>query len=115
MQVKGQHSSVGLVLAGLCLNLFCPPGVRAADFTYKAVAFLDTKAPGGGMLVRDFEPGAVSPQGEVAFVVDYTPPDSDAEALYLASGGQLIPILEPGRAAPGASSLVPGGDSGSVR
>jgi hypothetical protein len=113
--VKGQHSSVGIgiALGWLSLALLCPPGVRAADFTYSAVAFLDTKAPGGGTLVNDFEPGAVSPQGEVAFVVDYHPPDSDSEALYLASGGQLIPIVEPGKVATDDWSFVAGGDIGS--
>jgi hypothetical protein len=108
--VRGRQGVFGLALGGLCLGLLYAPGVRAADFTYKAVAFLDTKAPGGGMLVNDFEPGAVSAQGEVAFVVDYQPPDTTGEGLYLASGGQLIPIVEPGKTAVGDWSFASEGE-----
>jgi hypothetical protein len=97
--MRERYGSVGLALFGLCLALMPARSAPAADFTYKAVAFLDTTAPGGGKLVNDFEPGSVSGQGEVAFVVDYQPPDSTAEGLYLASEGKLIPIVEPGKTA----------------
>src|SRR6266498_306645 len=97
--MRERYGSVGLALFGLCLALMPARSAPAADLTYKAVAFLDTTAPGGGKLVNDFEPGSVSGQGEVAFVVDYQPPDSTAEGLYLASAGSLIPIVEPGKTA----------------
>jgi hypothetical protein len=87
---------MGLTLLGLGLALVPARGLRAAGFSYKELARLDTKAPGGGMLVSDFEAGRVSPLGEVAFVVDYDVGNS--EGLYLASNGALIPIDEPGRA-----------------
>jgi hypothetical protein len=69
----------------------------AAGFTYKAVAFLDTPAPGGGKLVNDFEAGAINEKGEVAFIVDYN--EGDSEGLYLATDQGLIPIVEPGKPA----------------
>ena len=93
--MKGRNGSIGLALLGLGLTLLPARGLMAAGFTYKELARLDTKAPGGGMLVNDFEPGRVSGQGEVAFVVDYDA--SNSEGLYLASNGALIPIEEPGK------------------
>ncbi len=95
-QVKGRNGSIGPALFGLGLTLLAAPGLWAAGYSYKEVARLDTKAPGGGMLVNDFEPGRISGQGEVAFVVDYDA--SNSEGLYLASNGALIPIVEPGKA-----------------
>jgi hypothetical protein len=100
---------MGVALLGVSLGLLPARHAEGAGFSYKAVAFLDTKAPGGGKLVNDFEPGAMSDQGEVAFVVDYEPPDSDGEGLYLASQGQLIPIEEPNRPAVTGWTFVPDG------
>src|SRR5436309_13221941 len=98
MQVRRGIRSAGLALFGVGIALLPVSALWAAGarFSYKEVARLDTKAPGGGMLVNDFEAGRVSPQGEVAFVVDYDAEES--EGLYLASNGTLIPIVEPGKA-----------------
>jgi hypothetical protein len=96
---------IGLGLA--LLPVSAARGSALIGFTYTEVAKLGIKGPGGGTLVHDFEPGHVSPQGEVAFVVDYDYGGNDgnnSEALYLASNGTLIPIMEPpnqvGAAAP---------------
>jgi hypothetical protein len=103
--VKRGIRSVGLALfgAGMTLLPALTPWAVGAGITYQEVARLGATAPGGGQLVNDFEAGRVSPQGEVAFVVDYN--ESNSEGLYLASNGKLIPIVEPGKVI-GAS--VPG-------
>lgn len=112
--MKPRYGSIRLALIGVGLTLLSSAGAMAAGFSYQAVAFLDTKAPGGGKLVNDFEPGAISGKGEIAFVVDYDPPGKDSEGLYLASEGKLIPIVEPGKAAVPDWTFVAGGDVGMI-
>src|SRR5207247_377255 len=60
-QVKRGIRSAGLVLGTVGMTLLPAAALWAAgaSFSYKEVARLDTKAPGGGMLVHDFELGRV--------------------------------------------------------
>jgi hypothetical protein len=101
------------ILAPLCALVVSATGSGfAAGYDYKAVAYLDTTAPGGGKLVNDFEAGAISDKGEVAFIVDYN--ESDSEALYLATDQGLIPIVEPGKPATDGWTFVASGPIGMI-
>ena len=68
--MKGPYRPAGLVLLGLGVTLLPAHPVSAAGFSYKEVARLGMATPGGNKLVNDFEPGAVSDAGDVAFVAD---------------------------------------------
>jgi hypothetical protein len=46
--MKPRLGAMGLALLALGLTLIPVQSTYAAGFSYKAVAFLDTKAPGGG-------------------------------------------------------------------
>jgi hypothetical protein len=113
--VKGRLGSAGLALVGLGLALLPSRATWGAGFSYKEVARLGAKAPGGGTLVNDFEPGAISGTGEVAFVVDYDyggNAGNNSEGLYLASNGTLIPIAEPAHPAVAGWTFIDNGPIG---
>jgi hypothetical protein len=88
------------------------PAGFAAGYNYKAIAYLDTPAPGGKNFVNDFEPGAISDKGELAFIVDYDTESS--EGLYLATEQGLITIVEPGKPATDGWSFVADGPIGMI-
>src|SRR5439155_1483236 len=121
VQVKGRQGVSGLALGVLCLGLLCAPGAWAADFTYKAVAFLDTKAPGGGMQVNGDEPGGgkfgtiqghtwtdVNDQGDVAFSVQVPDATGGMEqgVFVRMADGTYRAVARPGDTAPDGSHFA---------
>jgi hypothetical protein len=84
----------------------------AAGYTYKAVAYLEAAAPGGGKFVDNFQAGAISEKGELAFISAY--PADDSEGLYLATEQGIVAILQPGRAATDGWTFSGGGPIGQI-
>lgn len=85
------------ILAPLCSLVASGAGHgwAAGYSSYKAVAYLGDKAPGGATFVDNFQAGAISDQGEVAFISAY--PADNSEGLYLASADRgIIAIVQPG-------------------
>jgi len=109
-----------LALLGLGMAVLPARGAGAAGFTYKEVARLGMATPGGNKLVNDFEPGAASDSGDVAFVADDDVAGNggdSSEGLFLATGGTLKAIFEPGQPVGAAApdwTFVPGGPLGEV-
>jgi hypothetical protein len=102
------------VLAPLCSLVIGAAGqVGAAGFSsYKAVAYLDDVAPGGTHYVDNFQAGAISERGEVAFISAYEADDS--EGLYLAAEDGVMAIVQPGVAATDGWSFSGGGPIGQI-
>src|SRR5262249_28242810 len=98
-----------LTLLGL---LFVAPGTaRAAGYTFKAVAVIGDPAPGGSKFTNDFEPSRLNNRGDLAFTTDLT--DQQQEGVFLATGGQILPIMRYGQAAPGGGTFG-GGEFGNL-
>jgi hypothetical protein len=90
-----------LTLLGL---LVVPPGTaRAAGYTFKAVAVIGDPAPGGSKFTNDFEPSRLNNNGDLAFTTDLT--DQQQEGVFLATGGQILPIMRYGQEAPGGGTF----------
>jgi hypothetical protein len=87
-------------------------GYAAGFSSYKAVAYLETPAPGGTNYVDNFQAGAISERGEVAFIAAYEAPDS--EGLYLATEAGIIAIVQPGFPATDGWSFSGGGPIGQI-
>lgn len=102
------------VLAPLCALVIGAAGQgHAAGFSsYKAVAYLGDVAPGGTHFVDNFQAGAISERGEVAFIAAYEAEDS--EGLYLAAEEGTLPIVQPGIAATDGWSFSGGGPIGQI-
>jgi hypothetical protein len=97
--VNGWYRAGGLSVLGLGMVLQPAHGLWAAGFSYKEVARLGMATPGGNKLVNDFEPGAVSAAGDVAFVADDDVAGNggdSSEGVFLATNGSITAIVEPG-------------------
>jgi hypothetical protein len=90
-----------LTLLGLLVVV--PGTAMAAGYTFKAVAVIGAPAPGGGKFTNDFEPSRLNNRGELAFTTDLT--DHQQEGVFLATGGQILPIMRYGQPAPGGGTF----------
>jgi hypothetical protein len=63
-------------------------------YQYRALAFLGTKAAGGGALRGAFKPGAIGGQSQVAYVAGVG--SRGAEGLFLDTLGTVTPVARPG-------------------
>jgi len=94
---------VALISASLIAIL--APSVRgeAEGYSFKAVTYLGSPAPGGGAFVNDFEPTRLSNRGQIAFTAEPDVPGE--EGIFLAGGGTSQQIMRFGQPAPGGGTF----------
>jgi len=71
------------------------------SYTIQLLAKVGDPLPGGGTFVNDFEGGAISANGDIAFGADVS---TGGEGIFIRRGGQIIELARTGGAAPGGGT-----------
>jgi hypothetical protein len=89
-----------------------PQAALAATTSYTFALLATTGDPlaGGGTFVNDFEGGAISANGDIAFGADVS---TGGEGIFLMRGGRIVELARTGGAAPGGGTYS-GGFFGAV-
>src|SRR6516162_9300336 len=76
-----------------------------STYTFQPLAFLNGPAPGGGMFINDFEPGALTHRGDTVFAADLTTPEAGNEGIFVSRDGRLAELARAGEPAPGGGTF----------
>jgi hypothetical protein len=76
-----------------------------STYTFQPLAFLNDPAPGGGMFINDFEPGAFTHRGDTVFAADLTTPEAGDEGIFVSRHGRLAELARAGEPAPGGGTF----------
>jgi hypothetical protein len=80
------------------------------SYTFQLLATTGDPLAGGGTFVNDFEGGAISANGDIAFGADVS---TGGEGIFLMRGGRIVELARTGGAAPGGGTYS-GGFLGAV-
>jgi hypothetical protein len=112
MNVKRMTGLFAVAFAfGATVYLDSPSALAAASsYTFELLAKVGDPLPAGGTFVNDFEGGAISPNGDVAFGADVS---TGGEGVFVLRGGTVVELARSGGAAPGGGTYS-GGFLGAV-
>jgi hypothetical protein len=98
---------VALLTAGLTGGVTGGALADGSGFSFKKLATIPGRAPGGGTFINDFEPYAINAGGNAAFVADLADANGNfiGEGVFVSRWGQPSAIALPGQAAPGGGKL----------
>ena len=101
---RGLLAGMGVAVIGLSLALV-EAQAATPSYQFKALAYIGTPIPGGGVFTNDFEPDTLNDFGVLAFTAEPVQPGS--EGIFVAAPGRPIQqIMRFGQSAPGTGGRV---------